>query len=64
VSEGGDLVITPTEGREKFLFGPPVRIAEKFSLMEKYYTTVVPSKEAGYYGTVDVRYSGQLVWRK
>ena len=64
VSEGGDLVITPTEGREKFLFGPPVRIAEKFSLMEKYYTTVAPSKEAGYYGTVDVRYSGQLVCRK
>lgn len=64
VEDSGDLVITPVKGREKFLFGPPVRIAEKFSLMEKYYTTVAPSKEAGYYGTVDVRYSGQLVCRK
>lgn len=62
--EDGNLLITPAEGKEKFLFGPPVRIAEKFSLMDRYYTTVAPSREPGYYSTVDVRYNGQLVCRK
>ena len=33
VREDGNLVLVPAEGREKFIFGPPVRIAEKFSLM-------------------------------
>ena len=58
------LVLVPREGRERFLFGPPVRVEEKFSLMEAYYRSVAPSKEAGYYGTVDLRYKGQLVCRK
>ena len=64
VREDGNLVLTPVSGKEKFLFGPPVRVAEKFSLMDKYYTTIVPSKDPGYYTTVDVRYKGQLVCRK
>ena len=64
VREDGNLVLVPAEGREKFIFGPPVRIAEKFSLMERYYTAVAPSKEGGYYSTVDLRYKGQLVCRK
>ena len=64
VDESGNLVITPVQGKEKFIFGPPVRIADKFSLMERYYTTVAPSKEAGYYSTVDLRHKGQLVCRK
>lgn len=64
VQKDGNLVITPVAGKEKFFFGPPVRIAEKFSLMDKYYTTVAPSKEPGHYSTVDVRYKGQLVCRR
>ena len=59
-----DLVLYPREGRERFLFGPPVRVQEKFALMEAYYQSVAPSKEAGYYGVVDLRYKGQLVCRK
>jgi cell division protein FtsQ len=64
VAEDGNLVIKPVQGKEQFIFGPPVRIAEKFSLMDRYYTTVAPSKEAGFYSTVDIRYKGQLVCRK
>ena len=64
VADDGNLVIKPVQGKEQFIFGPPVRIAEKFSLMDKYYTTVAPSKEAGFYSTVDIRYKGQLVCRK
>ena len=59
-----DLVLIPREGRERFLFGPPVRVEEKFALMEAYYRSVAPSKEAGYYALVDLRYRGQLVCRK
>ena len=59
-----NLVLVPREGRERFLFGPPVRVQEKFALMEAYYRCVAPSKDAGYYGTVDLRYKGQLVCRK
>lgn len=59
-----NLVLIPREGRERFLFGPPVRVEEKFALMEAYYQSVAPSKEAGYYGVVDLRYRGQLVCRK
>ena len=62
--EGGNLVLIPREGKERFLFGPPVRVAEKFGLMDNYYESVRPAKGAGYYATVDVRYRKQLVCRK
>ena len=64
VDEHENLVLVPREGRERFLFGAPVRVQEKFALMEAYYRSVAPSKEAGYYGSVDLRYKGQLVCRK
>ena len=63
-SEDGDLVLTPLQGKERFLFGQPVRVQEKLYLMERYYDSVVPSKDPGYYSTVDLRYGGQLVCRK
>lgn len=63
VRDDGNLVLTPVQGNEKFIFGPPVRVAEKFALMEKYYTAVAPSKEPGTYTTVDVRYKGQVICR-
>ncbi|MBQ9410502.1 MAG: hypothetical protein IJU21_02710 [Bacteroidales bacterium] len=63
-SEDGDLVLHPLQGKERFLFGQPVRVEEKLYLMERYYDSVAPSKEPGYYGTVDLRYGGQLVCRK
>ncbi|MBO4340861.1 MAG: hypothetical protein J5835_05485 [Bacteroidales bacterium] len=64
VEQSGDLVLYPVQGKERFIFGPPVRIEEKLSLMEKYYTTVRPSKEPGYYSTVDLRYRQQLICRQ
>ena len=64
VDAGGNLILVPREGREKFIFGEPVRVKEKFLLMRSYYEGVVPSKEPGYYGTVDLRYRNQLVCRK
>jgi cell division protein FtsQ len=63
-SADGDLVLFPLEGKERFLFGQPVNVEEKLYLMGRYYDTVVPAKEPGYYSTVDLRYGGQLVCRK
>ena len=64
VSEDGNIIMKPSGGKETFLFGPPDRIAEKFSLLGKYYTAIIPEKGIGYYNTVDVRYKGQLVCRR
>ena len=64
VEKSGDLILHPLEGKEKFVFGPPVRIPEKFGLMEKYYTTVAPTVAPGHYSVVDLRYRGQMICRK
>ena len=61
VSDNGDLILIPREGREKFIFGKPEKIEEKFELMELYYSAVVPSGEKDRYGTVDVRYDKQII---
>lgn len=60
----GNLTLVPAQGRERFVFGQPVRVEEKLALMQRYYDSVAPAHEAGYYGTVDVRYRGQLICRK
>ena len=64
VDAKGNLVLIPWEGREKFIFGEPVRVQEKLLLLRSYYEGVVPVKDPGYYGTVDLRYRNQLVCRK
>ena len=64
VDAKGDLVLTPWEGRERFIFGEPVRIKEKLLLMRSYYEAVAPSQDPGYYSTVDLRFRNQLVCRK
>ena len=60
----GELVLYPVQGKEEFLFGPPVRIPEKFKLLTAYYRSIAPSKEPGYYSHVDLRYRKQLVCKK
>ena len=64
VDAKGDLVLTPWEGRERFIFGEPVRVKEKLLLMRSYYEAVAPSQDPGYYSTVDLRFRNQLVCRK
>lgn len=64
VDNSGDLVLIPRQGKEKFLFGPPVEVEQKFNLLTAYYQCVAPSKDPGWYKTVDLRYRGQLVCKK
>ena len=64
VRPGGELVLYPVQGREEFLFGPPVRIDEKFRRLTTYYRSIAPSKDPGYYSKVDLRYRKQVVCKK
>lgn len=59
-----DIILIPREGDEKFLFGQPVDIEEKFRKMEKYYTHILPAKGSGYYKTIDLKYDGQIVCKQ
>lgn len=61
VDKKGELILVPREGNEKFLFGQPNSLAEKFGKMEKYYTTIIPEKGSERYRTVDVRFANQIV---
>ena len=64
VRQNGDLVMVPRQGKELFIFGPPVDVEEKFAKIGKYYTAIVPEKGEGYYSTVNVKFAGQIVCRK
>lgn len=64
VRPDGDLVLVPREGKEKFIFGGPGNIRDKFQRMEKYYECIVPAKGKGYYSTVNVKFDGQIICRK
>lgn len=63
VDAKGNLTLIPREGNERFLFGQPHSLVEKFSKMERYYTTIVPEKGASRYKSVDVRFKDQIVCR-
>lgn len=63
VSNGGELTMIPRNGKERFIFGQPERIEEKFSKMEKYYSAIAFRKGQEHYSTVNVEYKGQIVCR-
>lgn len=63
VSENSELVLIPRQGKEKFLFGQPDRLEDKFEKIRKYYTAVVPEKGSEKYKVVDVRFKGQIICR-
>ena len=61
VDAKGELILVPREGKERFRFGQPVGIEEKFSKMEAYYTTIIPEKGQDAYRCIDLRNKGQIV---
>ena len=64
VSPGGDLVMVPREGPERFIFGEPTAIADKFHRIKEYYECIVPTLEDKRYKSVNVKYDGQIICRK
>ena len=64
VSPGGDLVMVPREGPERFIFGDPTGIADKFRRIKEYYECIVPTLDDKRYKSVNVKYNGQIICRK
>ena len=64
VKDNGDFVMIPREGKERFIFGPPVDFEGKFDRINRYYSTILPAKGDECYSTVNVKYNGQIVCRK
>lgn len=64
VLDGGDLMLVPREGRERFIIGGCDCLDEKFERISDYYKFVKPSAEEGLYKTVNVKYHGQIICRK
>jgi hypothetical protein len=64
VSDGGNLVLTPREGGERFLFGLPENVADKFDRIGKYYEYIRSARGETYYKTVNVKYDRQIICRQ
>lgn len=64
VEPGGDVTLGLSDGREKILFGGSDSFKEKFKLLEDYYAYIRPSKDPGYYKTVNLKYHGQIICRQ
>ena len=60
----GDLVLVPREGDERFIFGSPTGVAAKFSRIEDYYKYIKPSRDEGWYKTVNVKYDNQIICKR
>ena len=64
VEENGDLVLIPREGEERFVFGAPDDVTDKFRRIQEYYTAIAPARkgagEKGY-RTVNVKYKHQII---
>ena len=63
VAGNGDLILIPREGDEKFIFGKPTSVEEKFSRIKRYYTAIVPEKGSKTYKEVDVRFKDRIICR-
>ncbi len=61
VDNGGELTLVPRDGKERFHFGQPVMIEEKFEKMAMYYSHILPEKGADAYTSISVKYDGQIV---
>ena len=64
VRPDGDIVLKMSRGDELFILGEPHSLREKFAGIEKYYDYIVPSKEKGYYKTVNLKYKKQIICRQ
>ena len=59
VLEGGDLVLVPREGKEKFIFGKATDVAAKFDRISRYYQYIRPVRDD--YTSINVKFDNQIV---
>jgi len=61
VCDGGELILIPRKGNERFHFGQPTDIEDKFRKLELYYSCIIPEKGQDKYKEVSLEYDGQIV---
>lgn len=61
VEDNGDIILVPDTGQERFIFGKPDHIEDKFSKMEKYYRSIAPLNKN--YKTINLKYADQIICR-
>lgn len=59
VSKDGNIVLIPRVGKERFVFGSPTSVKEKFGRIAEYYEVIAPLQKN--YTSVDVRYAGSII---
>lgn len=64
VDGNGDLILIPRQGAERFIFGSPSGVKDKFERMADYYRYILPEKGDGFYRTVNVKFDNQIVCKK
>lgn len=64
VEPGGDVLLGLADGREQVIFGGSDSYREKFALLDDYFNYIRPSKDPGYYKTVNLKYHGQIICRQ
>ncbi len=62
VLKGGDFVLVPRKGRERFLFGQPEEIEKKFGKIARYYSNILPEK-GSVYTSINVKFDEQIICR-
>lgn len=64
IDDNGDVVLIPSEGREKIILGGMEELDRKFEQLEYYYTCIKPAKEEDYYYTVNLKFENQIICRQ
>jgi len=64
VESNGEVTLIPRKGKERFLIGQPVGIDEKLHKIKLYYTAVAPTKDPGYYRTVNVKFKDRIICKQ
>ena len=64
VNDGGEVELKTVEGKERFIFGAPDKIKDKFEKMGRYCSVIRPAKEEGLYKSVNLKYNKQIICRK
>lgn len=64
MNSAGDLELRLKDGSERFIIGFPDELAGKLERMGKYFTHIQPSKDQGYYKSVNLKFNKQIICRK
>ncbi|MCR4824792.1 MAG: hypothetical protein K5849_05480 [Bacteroidales bacterium] len=64
VRPNGDLLLTLDGRSEEFIVGQPENIPDKLMRIDRYLGSIAPTREEGYYRTVNVKYNQQIICRQ